>query len=437
MSDWQPFTNAELATEVVAALRAVESVLSEAYGHEDAQYDEPPAFTALSLAREALDWVDDVPTGPDGRVVGAGYHSLESGDPPMGSALEVQIVAAMREAHETLQIAYGHAEAQHEPSALHALTLLAEALEWADGSVATPGGLPGTDELVDRIRAQTGLLNSSIVVTLNAAIDAGLGGLEPGCVTLDRRLGGGFSVAPFYRELGSGRIAMAPVSTNRDEPDRAASEAKWHSQADEIDRLGAQRDALGQALGEVLVAMGGVTNVRLSGPQLLAAARDAVEHLEGGPTAHAAVLDAADMAAGGPERDGQLVGAREWRRNTLARLSDAVVEKVVVAQASALHRAQSTEGDAVEACQLLGVALEELQSRPGVGRSDAATGVVIERATALHSELASSEGRLNPHELEAYDELGAALNELPGRHGWATRWEAPPAGPSTGLGFEL
>lgn len=53
--------------------------------------------------------------------------------------LRDELVGALREIHETLSNAYGHADAQHEPPALHALNLATEALDWVD-SPAEPIG---------------------------------------------------------------------------------------------------------------------------------------------------------------------------------------------------------------------------------------------------------------------------------------------------------
>lgn len=46
--------------------------------------------------------------------------------------LRDELVGALREIHETLSSAYGHADAPYEPQALHALNLATEALSWVD-----------------------------------------------------------------------------------------------------------------------------------------------------------------------------------------------------------------------------------------------------------------------------------------------------------------
>ncbi|HVM07166.1 MAG TPA: hypothetical protein VM345_01785 [Acidimicrobiales bacterium] len=51
-------TERELRTELTKALRGVETILANAYGHAEARY-EPQALEALALVREALTWVDD------------------------------------------------------------------------------------------------------------------------------------------------------------------------------------------------------------------------------------------------------------------------------------------------------------------------------------------------------------------------------------------
>lgn len=53
--------------------------------------------------------------------------------------LRDELVGALREIHETLSNAYGHAEAPNEPAALHALNLATEALDWVDNPAESFG----------------------------------------------------------------------------------------------------------------------------------------------------------------------------------------------------------------------------------------------------------------------------------------------------------